>query len=229
MNQDKIAETIKKIRKENHLTQAEFANRFGVTYQAVSKWETGKNIPDIAILKDICKEYNIDINELLETNVKTKNKKNWLWLLPIIVIIGVVIFFLSRDNNFQMRRIQTNDANFSITGSVAYDKKGKIYIYISDIKYDNDDDQKIYKDIKATLYENYNNKSTKIKDCEHEEHNVTIKEHLEKVTFNVDDYKSDCDDLTESNLYIEIEATDENNKKTYYKIPLQLEELCPVE
>lgn len=54
MNQEKIGSLIKKIRKENNLTQQDFAKKYGVTYQAVSKWENGKNIPDIALLKEIC-------------------------------------------------------------------------------------------------------------------------------------------------------------------------------
>ena len=41
MNQEKFGEFIKKIRKENHFTQKDLANRLGVTYQAVSKWENG--------------------------------------------------------------------------------------------------------------------------------------------------------------------------------------------
>ena len=75
MNQDKISTTIKKIRKDNGLTQEAFANEFNVTYQAVSKWETGKSIPDIGTLQLICNKYDIDINELLDTPVKG-NKKN---------------------------------------------------------------------------------------------------------------------------------------------------------
>ena len=63
MNQDKIGNFIKSIRLDNNLTQKEFADKLGVTYQAVSKWENGKNIPDIAILKQICDEYNIDTDE----------------------------------------------------------------------------------------------------------------------------------------------------------------------
>ena len=35
------------------MTQKDFALKFGVTYQAVSKWENGKNIPDISLLKVI--------------------------------------------------------------------------------------------------------------------------------------------------------------------------------
>ena len=59
MNQEKIGKLIKKIRIENKLSQKEFASKYGVTFQAVSKWENGKNIPDISILKEICNDYNL--------------------------------------------------------------------------------------------------------------------------------------------------------------------------
>ena len=86
MNQEKIGSLIKKIRKENNLTQKDFAKKYGVTYQAVSKWENGKNIPDIALLKEICSDYNIDINELLDNNYKVK-KKN----IPLLILIGILV------------------------------------------------------------------------------------------------------------------------------------------
>ena len=76
MNQDKISTTIKKIRKDNKLTQEAFANELNVTYQAVSKWENGKSIPDISTLQLICNKYDVDINELLDTPVKANKKKN---------------------------------------------------------------------------------------------------------------------------------------------------------
>ena len=72
MDQNKIGNFIKSIRLDNNLTQKSFADKFGVTYQAVSKWENGKNIPDISILKQICDEYNIDINEILNGEKKKK-------------------------------------------------------------------------------------------------------------------------------------------------------------
>ena len=43
-----------------------FAKKYGVTYQAVSKWENGKNIPDISLLKQISEDFNIDIKDLLD-------------------------------------------------------------------------------------------------------------------------------------------------------------------
>ena len=52
MDSEKIGKFIKELRKRNNLTQADLANKYGVTYQAVSKWETGKNIPDISLIKE---------------------------------------------------------------------------------------------------------------------------------------------------------------------------------
>ena len=46
------------------------AEELGVTYQAVSKWENGKNIPDIEILKLICDKYNVNIEDIIGTKKK---------------------------------------------------------------------------------------------------------------------------------------------------------------
>ena len=50
MDQNKVGNLVKELRKKSGLTQEKFALKYGVTYQAVSKWENGKNIPDIALL-----------------------------------------------------------------------------------------------------------------------------------------------------------------------------------
>jgi transcriptional regulator with XRE-family HTH domain len=74
MNQDKIGKIIKEIRVKKGLTQKEFAEKYNVSFQAVSKWENGKNIPDISLLKQICKDNNISLDEILDNN-STINKK----------------------------------------------------------------------------------------------------------------------------------------------------------
>ena len=63
MDSVKIGEFIKKIRCDNNLTQKEFADKYGITYQAVSKWENGKNLPDIALLREIAKDFNIELTD----------------------------------------------------------------------------------------------------------------------------------------------------------------------
>ena len=98
MNQDKISKTIKEIRKNNNLTQRDLAEKLGVTYQAVSKWENGYNIPDIEILKKICSEYNIDINDLLENKiVKKKNKIIPIIIAILVLLVGGLLFIFIRN------------------------------------------------------------------------------------------------------------------------------------
>lgn len=45
MNQEKFGGFIKEIRKKHHLTQKQLAEKYNVTYQAVSKWENGLSFP----------------------------------------------------------------------------------------------------------------------------------------------------------------------------------------
>ncbi len=227
MNQEKVGNLIKKLRKDNNLTQKELADKLNVTFQAVSKWENGKSVPDIAQLRQISKLFSVDISDILDGEVKEK-KKRILFIIPIAILLVLIIGIVINNRvNFSFKKITTYDTNFSITGSLAYDDKGKIYIYITDIKTDIKDDNK-YKTIKVSLYENYKGNNTKIKDSNEIAHDSTIKDYLEQITFNIDDYKSSCSDLTKSKFYIEVSTTDYNNKTVYYKVNLELEDLCPV-
>ncbi len=77
MNQIKIGKFIASCRKEKHLTQANLAEMIGVTDRAVSKWETGKSMPDSSIMLILCEILGISVNELLtggRINMKNYNK-----------------------------------------------------------------------------------------------------------------------------------------------------------
>lgn len=65
MNQETIGKFILACRKEKGLTQTQLAEKLNITNRAVSKWETGKSIPDAAIMLDLCKILGISANELL--------------------------------------------------------------------------------------------------------------------------------------------------------------------
>lgn len=65
MNQIKIGKFIASCRKEKNLTQASLAEMIGVTDRAVSKWETGKSMPDSSIMLNLCEILGISVNELL--------------------------------------------------------------------------------------------------------------------------------------------------------------------
>ncbi len=65
MNQTEIGKFIAKCRKEKKLTQAQLAEKLNITDRAVSKWETGKNMPDSSIMLELCEILGITVNELL--------------------------------------------------------------------------------------------------------------------------------------------------------------------
>ena len=75
MNQEKIGKFIGEVRKEKGLKQAELAEMLGVTSKTVSRWETGKYMPDLSLFTDISNILGITINELLqgERLIKKKN------------------------------------------------------------------------------------------------------------------------------------------------------------
>lgn len=135
MNQEKVGNLIKELRKKNGLTQEKFALKYGVTYQAVSKWENGKNMPDISLLKQICNDYNININDLLDgkVNDKKNNKKVIIIVSSIIgflTVLGVILLIVFHDDSFTFRTLTSNCSNFEISGSIAYNKSNSYYIYL---------------------------------------------------------------------------------------------------
>ena len=93
MNQDKIGKFLASLRKENNLTQEDIAEKLNVNVKSVSRWENGRNLPDPSIMKEICKIYNVSINELFNgEKVKKSNKVRQIFLFYIIVsLTGIFI------------------------------------------------------------------------------------------------------------------------------------------
>ena len=65
MDQIKIGKFIASCRKEQGMTQAVLAEKLGISDRAVSKWETGKSLPDSGIMLELCELLKINVNELL--------------------------------------------------------------------------------------------------------------------------------------------------------------------
>lgn len=64
MNQLKIGKFIAKQRKMKAWTQNQLAEHLGITSKAVSKWETGKSMPDVSLFLPLCELLDITLNEL---------------------------------------------------------------------------------------------------------------------------------------------------------------------
>lgn len=112
MDQQKIGEFIAKLRKEKGLTQQELAKKIGVTDKAISKWENGRCLMDIAILKPLSEQLDISIlelmngekiekediilrtNEIVESTLDYTENKIKKLVKRIIKIMAIVILFI---------------------------------------------------------------------------------------------------------------------------------------
>ncbi len=86
MDQVKIGKFIAERRKLCNLTQAQLAEKLNITDRAVSKWETGKSMPDSSIMLELCEILNISVNDLLcgeKISTENSNHKNEQLLLDI--------------------------------------------------------------------------------------------------------------------------------------------------
>ena len=226
MNQEKIGKLIKDIRKKNNLTQKDLANKYGVTYQAVSKWENGKNIPDVSLLKEICNDFNIDINDMLDGKLKSKKKNIKLLIILFALFICFIIFLLTHNDSFSFKTLSSQCDKFNITGSIAYNSK-KSSIYISNINYCGKKDDKKYIKINCSLYES-NNDNVKLisKNSYDKKEAISLEAFLKTLNFKVDNYSRTCKNYNKDSLYLEIKTIDQDLKENSYKIPLSLNDDC---
>lgn len=70
MDQKKTGRLIALRRKEKNLTQLQLAQKLNITDRAVSKWETGKAMPDASIMLELCDILQISVNELLNGQLR---------------------------------------------------------------------------------------------------------------------------------------------------------------
>ncbi len=232
MQEEKFGELIKNIRKKYNLTQKDLADKYHVTYQAVSKWENGKNMPDVTILKEISKDFNLSLEDLMEGNLiekkSNKSQKNKIiifTLISCILLIAIIIFIIKNVNSdFESRTLSTTCDNFKISGIISYNEK-KSLIFIPKIEYCGES-KNIYKEITCTLYEKDKDVIKKISDFTYNENEITLEDFLSKVTFNVDNYLKVCNIYSKDSFYLEIKATDKENKVTSYNVPITLDDKC---
>ena len=229
---------IKELRIKHQMTQREFAEKLGVTYQAVSKWENGKSMPDILLLKEISILFDVDIDELLTGKKKEKNNNinekkidsKYIILFVLVIflfIIGIFGYFiyLKKSSDFEFKKMVSNCDDFTLDGSAAYNND-KTSIYISGVDYCGEDNNMVYKQFECTLYESYRDTKKKIGTCGTSSEKMLLEEFLEDVTLHVNNYVASCKMFTSSSLYLEILATDELNRNTTYQIPISLEDDC---
>ena len=131
MDQEKFGKLIKEIRKKNGLTQNELANKYNVTYQAVSKWENGKNLPDMALIKQIAQDFNVSLDDMLGVS---KKKKNYIWIIGLIIFVVALILVFMKPSSFKFKTLSSSCDNFNLSGSIFYNNN-RSAIHITNIEY----------------------------------------------------------------------------------------------
>ncbi len=155
MDQIKIGIFIAKVRKEQNLTQEELAEKLGITAKAISKWENGRGLPDVSIMKELCDILNISLNELFagerlkDNQIKKQAEINLLDILKFNkghikkykLLFGIILLILTlviskvilvkygfiMDSNLKYTQIYiSNEGN--IKGEVLVNDFGKISI-----------------------------------------------------------------------------------------------------
>ena len=76
MDQIKTVNFLKELRKRKNITQEELANHLNVSRKSVSRWETGTNMPDLDILIELSKFYDVNIDEILSGQKRENNEVN---------------------------------------------------------------------------------------------------------------------------------------------------------
>ncbi len=242
MDQKKIGAYIKHLRIKNNLSQSQLAEKLSVTNQAISKWENGRGIPDIEMLRQLSEIFNVSITNLVygeeQKSNLPKNRKKRLFLISGIIVTIIVIILLiigiTNKSNFEFNTIASDNDKFSIKGVIAYNKNKKS-IYISDIKYSADDsEEEEYVVAECILYESVENSEKKLSQCgdiskekvfdKNKAH--TLSSLLRDVEFNIDNYSCNCDSKSCNNLYLKINAINTKDKIVTYNIPIQIDNKC---
>lgn len=77
MNQILIGKFIAQQRKAKNLTQAQLAEKLGVSNKTISKWENGKCMPDYSIIQFLCKELDVTISELIDGKISNNDSPSF--------------------------------------------------------------------------------------------------------------------------------------------------------
>ena len=76
MDQVKIGKFISECRKKQNITQVQLAEKLSITDRAISKWETGKSMPDSSLMLQLCEILNITVTDLLVGEVVSMENNN---------------------------------------------------------------------------------------------------------------------------------------------------------
>lgn len=187
MNQQKIGKFIFKLRKEKGLTQAELAEKLGVTDRSVSNWENGKCMPDLSLFIPISKEFGITINDLMSGEII--DKKNYQEKMEYNFFNTFIT--LKKEINKHLKKIVI--INIALFLGIAFGIVS--FLLINEYK-------------QKPIYLNYNKIDFKMCDYNDEYYKVNIKTNFDDLGIHINQLK----DYTNKTLTIKAYRTKEENK-----------------
>lgn len=102
MNSYVTGKIIKKLREKKGVTQLELANNIGVSDKTISKWETGKGLPDISLIEPLSKSLGVSVIELMNGEYVINNNKAYNVLkfnFSVCPICGNIIYAIGKNVN----------------------------------------------------------------------------------------------------------------------------------
>lgn len=169
MDQEKIGSFIVQCRKEKNMTQEQLAVKLNTTCKSISRWENGKTMPDYSIIKLLCNELDISINELLsgekvkDNNYNTKadenldiilkeyykmkKQKNIIKTILLIISFAFISYIIRAIFLFGFIAITELTPSTNISGIDNYDKN----YFLKEYSYDLDSNLSIFPSNKDIL------------------------------------------------------------------------------
>ena len=111
MDQIKIGQFISQMRKEKGLTQRQLADELLISDRTVSKWETGKGMPDVSLMMPLCEILGINVNELLSGEKLSDEEYRQKAEENIVNILG--------EKKTNIKRLLTSGTIFIVSGIAA--------------------------------------------------------------------------------------------------------------
>ena len=181
MQKEQFGILITTLRKKNGISQKEMAERLSVSTSAVSKWEHGKNLPDMTMLGSIAETLQVSCDELLnpektlerlanpEPQKEALSKKKHRRIVKIVVLVGILVIaaglllgYMVKHREPTFQQIGTryiDDPNWGYTYEISYVVKGEvtgrsINEYLDEVRNEMDREELGTNVVKTSYYRN---------------------------------------------------------------------------
>lgn len=236
MNDNKLGNVICKLRKEKGITQKDLANALNVSDKAISRWELGNSSPNLEMIFQISRFFNVSFNDLLTARVDTNNpddkivcdiieefsnmsKKNrkrikYILIFSVIlsIILAVAMIFTNSYNRFKVYKVYSENNGITPIYGFYVETNIRDFIYFGDIKIKNlniDDESTVSLDI----YVMENN----------EEKIIQTYSSLEKIYLVGSQSYIEIDNFSDyfDNMYLRVKIIDSKNNVQEYTAKLE--------